>query len=232
MAREAIVLRDSKRGQRFMFPVNPPEISITDGRAFNEIPIMGLGVALLAGPVNPQEIQFDSFFPRQYDGSFCNYTQLETPEDSVERILFWMGRSRTNRQIPATPLRVTVTGTQFSQLMVISDFQHGFRGGEPDAVYFQITLRQWRRQRVRVEEDVSSSTAITGIATSSQAADERSEPPTADRTYTVVKGDSLWKIAKRFYGSGSKWRTIFNANRSIIGANANLIYPGQVFVIP
>ncbi len=227
--REAIVLRDPKRGQRFMFPVNPPEISISDGRSFNEIPIVGLGVALLAGPVSPQEISFESFFPRQYDASFCNYTQLETPEDSIERILFWMGRSRTNRQITATPLRVTVTGTQFSQLMVITDFQQTFRGGEPDAVYFSIQLRQWRRQRVRVEEDTA---AATGVTTSSSTPDERDEPPTADRTYTVVRGDSLWKIAKRFYGSGSKWRTIFNANRSIIGANANLIYPGQVFVIP
>lgn len=228
--REAIVLRDLKRGQRFMFPVNPPLISITDGRQFNEVPIVGLGVALLAGPVVPQEIQFDSFFPREYDQSFCNYVQLETPEDSIERLLFWMGRSRTNRQIAATPLRVTVTGTQFSQFMVITDLQQRFQGGEPDAVYFQITLRQWRRQRVRVEEDTADTT--TGTPTVSTTPDERAEPPTSDRTYTVVKGDSLWKIAKRFYGSGSKWRTIYNANRTIIGANANLIYPGQVFVIP
>ena len=153
--REAIVLRDVKRGQRFMFPVNPPEIIINDGREFAEVPIINLGVALLAGPVSPQEIRFQSFFPRQYDPSFCNYVDLEAPEDSVERLLFWLGRSRTNTQIAATPLRVTVTGTNFSQLMVLSEFEHSFRGGEPDAVYFSISLRQWRRQRVRIEEETS-----------------------------------------------------------------------------
>lgn len=38
-------------------------------------------------------------------------------------------------------------------------------------------------------------------------------------SYTVVKGDSLWKIASRYYGSGSKWQTIYNANQSVVGGN-------------
>ena len=50
-------------------------------------------------------------------------------------------------------------------------------------------------------------------------------------TYTVVKGDSLWKIAKRLYGNPLKWPVIYNANKDNI-RNPNRIYPGQVFVIP
>lgn len=57
-------------------------------------------------------------------------------------------------------------------------------------------------------------------------------PPTpSKRTYTVVSGDSLWKIAKREYGDGNKWPAIFEANRDVI-KNPDLIRPGQVFVIP
>lgn len=44
--------------------------------------------------------------------------------------------------------------------------------------------------------------------------------------------DSLWKIAVKFYGNGSLWRTIWNANRALIGSTPALIYPGQVFRIP
>ena len=51
------------------------------------------------------------------------------------------------------------------------------------------------------------------------------------RTYTVVSGDTLSGIARKFYGDSSKWNTIFNANRDKI-KNANLIYPGQVLTIP
>jgi nucleoid-associated protein YgaU len=51
------------------------------------------------------------------------------------------------------------------------------------------------------------------------------------RTYTVVAGDSLSKIAKREYGDGSKWRAIYEANRATI-KNPDLIHPGQQLTIP
>lgn len=53
----------------------------------------------------------------------------------------------------------------------------------------------------------------------------------AKRTYTVKRGDCLWNIAKRFYGNGASYTRIYDANTNKI-ANPNLIYPGQVFVIP
>jgi nucleoid-associated protein YgaU len=54
----------------------------------------------------------------------------------------------------------------------------------------------------------------------------------AEETYTVVSGDSLSKIAKRFYGDANDWRRIYEANREVIGANPDLIRPGQKLSIP
>lgn len=51
------------------------------------------------------------------------------------------------------------------------------------------------------------------------------------RYYTVKRGDSLWRIAKKFYGHGSKWRRIWNENRKTI-KHYSLIYPGQRIKIP
>jgi nucleoid-associated protein YgaU len=56
-------------------------------------------------------------------------------------------------------------------------------------------------------------------------------PPASEQTYTVVKGDSLSKIAKRFYGDAQQWRKIYEANKEQI-KNPDLIYPGQTFRIP
>lgn len=49
--------------------------------------------------------------------------------------------------------------------------------------------------------------------------------------YTVVKGDCLWNIAKRYYNNPFLWQKIYLANKDKI-KNPDLIYPGQVFVLP
>ena len=53
----------------------------------------------------------------------------------------------------------------------------------------------------------------------------------AAQTYTVASGDSLSKIAKKFYGSANAWKQIFDANRDKI-SNPDMIHPGQVLSIP
>jgi nucleoid-associated protein YgaU len=53
----------------------------------------------------------------------------------------------------------------------------------------------------------------------------------ADQSYTVAAGDSLSKIAKKFYGNANAWNTIFQANRDKI-SNPDMIHPGQVLRIP
>lgn len=57
-------------------------------------------------------------------------------------------------------------------------------------------------------------------------------PTPAGTTYTVEPGDNLWGIAQLFYGDGTRWTEIYEANAGIIGADPGLIHPGQVFVIP
>jgi nucleoid-associated protein YgaU len=51
------------------------------------------------------------------------------------------------------------------------------------------------------------------------------------KTYTVMRGDSLSKIAKREYGDAQKWRKIYEANKDVID-NPDLIEPGQDLIIP
>ena len=52
--------------------------------------------------------------------------------------------------------------------------------------------------------------------------------------YTVQSGDSLSKIATKFYGSGSSSNVnkIYYSNQTTIGSNPNLIYAGQKLYIP
>lgn len=49
------------------------------------------------------------------------------------------------------------------------------------------------------------------------------------KSYTVVKGDTLWAIAKRYLGDGSKYKELATLNNI---PNPNKIYPGQVVKLP
>lgn len=47
-------------------------------------------------------------------------------------------------------------------------------------------------------------------------------------TYTVKKGDTLWDIAKKYLGNGSRWKEIYNLS----GLTSQTIYAGQKLKIP
>lgn len=49
--------------------------------------------------------------------------------------------------------------------------------------------------------------------------------------HTVRTGDNLWKIARRYYGSGAKWKLILEANKTKI-KKADFLEPGTVLSIP
>lgn len=70
-----------------------------------------------------------------------------------------------------------------------------------------------------------------GSSTAPAVAPQPTSTISAGKTYVVVKGDSLSKIAKREYGDANKWRTIHEANKDVV-SDPDLIYPGQVLKIP
>ena len=85
--------------------------------------------------------------------------------------------------------------------------------------------------------DQNTSSAAPAQATAQAPATDTSGGDTSGggsggTTYTVKKGDCLWTIAKKFYGSGADYSKIYEANRDTIGKNPNVIYPGQTFTIP
>lgn len=68
---------------------------------------------------------------------------------------------------------------------------------------------------------------VTGGSSSTAPPASKAE----DETYTVQKGDSLWKIAKQLYGKGGDWTRIHEANKDVI-KNPDVIQPGWKLRIP
>jgi nucleoid-associated protein YgaU len=205
--------------ERLQLPVSPPNIRVANSHGYTDLNAAQLGEYTVIGKRQLSEFSFSSFFPRDYDPSYCAYTPLPAPWDCVKTIERW--------QRSGNPIRLTVTGTPINVAVTIRAFNYEpERGGSPGDIYYEIDLKEYVFVSYRTLAYKTDKTAISSVT------DSRPDTSAKSTNYTVVSGDSLWKIAAHQYGDGDKWRTIYNANKSVIGANPNLIRPGQRLVIP
>ena len=105
-----------------------------------------------------------------------------------------------------------------------------FDTSHPNTIYggcaFTMTIREIRiAKKPNVVKKVSAKKQVT------QKSNSKSNSKSSNKKYTVKKGDTLWAIAKKYYGNGAKYTKIVNANKSLI-KNPNLIYVGWVLIIP
>ena len=75
------------------------------------------------------------------------------------------------------------------------------------------------------------SDVVSGSSSTAPSAEPAGAAPAQARTYVVVAGDSLSKIAKKFYGNANAWKKIFDANTDRI-KNPDVIQPGWTLKIP
>jgi nucleoid-associated protein YgaU len=93
-------------------------------------------------------------------------------------------------------------------------------------------------------DSVQDQLSVSAPSTAAEPPASKAQPPEATepaepaapeegeaRTYTVVSGDTLWKIAERMYGNGSQYMKIFEANTDLL-ENPDRIFPGQKLLIP
>lgn len=201
------------------FPVNPPNIKVSGSHGFNDIEVNGLGELTFIGDSKLREYSFSSFFPRDYNSVYCEYDDLHEPWHYVNLIEGWM----EERQ----PIRLIVTGTTINMPVTIRSFSYeAERGGSVGDIYFDISFKEFVFPDLKRAVEVEKTSAT--VKNTPKRPDAGSQP----KTYKVANGDSLWKIAQKIYGSGSKWRTIYDANKARIGKNPDLIRPGMELIIP
>jgi nucleoid-associated protein YgaU len=76
----------------------------------------------------------------------------------------------------------------------------------------------------QVKQSRKSSKSSSAASSSSSATD--------GKTYTVQNGDSLYKIAKKLYGSGEKSDELYEANKQTIGPDSTRLKIGMILTLP
>jgi hypothetical protein len=215
----------------FIIPVLPEKLEINENGDNKTYEVVNLGEINSINIPKLTEISFESFFPMDYvpymrvvyakDEIYVAPKPLFTPEYYVNKIRAW----RNARQ----KIRFIFTGgpLEVNDLFTIENFKLSEKGGEVGDIYYSIELKLYRKYMAK-KAIIVQPTPESAPVMESQLEERPVETP-QPQTHTVVEGDTLWAIAKRYLGDGSRYPEIAQLNNI---ENPDLIYPGQVFTIP
>lgn len=196
-------------------PVNPEEYRIDFGRGVEEVSIIGYRDIPRVGNRKLDKLSFTALLPGRYQESICNYHPIPRPTTALGRLRRW---SQSGGGSAIYPLRVTIAGL-YTETMILTDVSLNTRPAEEAGdIWVDLSFMAW--------------VDLKPVAWSYQRKARPSPTPAHQVRYTVVSGDSLWAIARRHYGSGAEWRRIWDANKPMRSGNPNLIYPGEVIILP
>ena len=204
--------------EKIQLPVLPETFKTNNGSSNDSMDITGLGEIIIMQSRPALEFSFSSFFPAaRFPG--IQVSSLTKPLELVQKINTWKASKK--------PVHFIATACGVDLYCSIEKFNYSEEGGDPGTYQYDITLKEYREITVRqVKVDIPAKEATVEKETA------RVDNSVQPKTYTVKSGDCLWNIAKKFYGSGSDYTKIYNANKGTIGGNPNLIYPGQVLTLP
>lgn len=211
-------------GREIEFPVLPEKLDIKSNGKNDRVTVLGLGEVLILRKKALRELSFESLFPA-HNGPFVSGGVI-TPIEAVKAI--------QDARDAQEPVRFLLSGTDLdiNTEMGVESFSYDEHFGEVGDIYYSIKLSEWKnyaaKRIVLPEPEEEAEATIEEV--------RAGEPPVPkSQSYTVVKGDCLWAIAKRLYGDGSQYTKIRDANSAIIAKHKggpNMIWPGDVLIIP
>lgn len=219
-----IYIKERNGNRKIRIPWLPEQIDYeSGGTTVASYDIMNRGEVVVPTGTGLTTISWESEFPgkNRTDTGLLRGSYYE-PEYYHKILEDWRTKG--------TALNVMVTGYPINKDVILTDYTATPTGGFGDMQY-----------RIELTEDRDIKVEKTTVSKNQNSTPQR--PAKKETAYTIKKGDTLWAISKRFLGSGNKWKTIYNANKSIIESTARKygkkssnngwwIYPGCKITIP
>ncbi|GAB2558167.1 LysM peptidoglycan-binding domain-containing protein [Gracilibacillus alcaliphilus] len=213
-----IWLSTADNKERLRLPVLPSSVGLSIGNKNESIDISNLGEVTVIQEPSPKTVQFSSFFPAK-STPLVEYSSFPKPWDAIQRIEKWQKSKK--------PLRLVVTKTKINIPVSIDSFNYQEEGGAVGDISYDLSLKEFKFVSVRK------------IKVKVPKKPKRPNPKPKPRTHTVKSGDTLWDLARKYYGNSLEWRKIWNANKAMMVKRdkrnlkqpGHWIYPGQRLVI-
>lgn len=207
--------------KKYKLPVNPEEIKRSRELNIETYQVLGTGQVSVPSYCGLETYSFEAEFPSQK----YHYVNSGNFRDSdyYEK----MFRKAQKNMIPIRFIASNGITDDISVKVLVKSVESVEKAGEEGDKYLTINLMEYKAPGKRY---VAVQTPTATIAQEETPTAQTSPAVTENKTHTVVKGDTLWGVAKQYYGNGAQYTKIASANPSI--KNPNLIYPGQVLSIP
>lgn len=210
----------NNRSEGFVLPINPKTIELSEQNLNQRITLLNIGEINLIGNRGLIACTLSSFFPSPKSPHYKRADR--EPMDYINSLKKWKNSKK--------PVRLIISDSDVNLAMAIDKISHSINEGDGD-IYYTLELSEYRFLNVpsvKVEASVQSN----GLK-------ERPNTKVAPKKYVVKKGDSLWAIAKKVYGDGAKYTSIYNANKELMDtrnqkskAPQYTIYSGQELTLP
>lgn len=205
----------------FRLPVNPAAIDIKEGGQSKTYDISKLGEINVIRNPKLAEISFEGIFPAMEYPFVIG--ELRDPFEYVEQIEKWMKARK--------PVQFVFAGSTFdiNTLVSIESFNWREVGGAVGDLEYSIALKKYvpyGAKKVEIVRKDSQPVRVLSADTPPRP-DNREQP----QTYTLVAGDTLWKVAQKMLGNGNRWREIQKLN-NITDAQLTRLQIGMVIKLP
>jgi len=207
-----------ENGKRLHFPMNPERITAATAARIQTFEAIELGEYALPRGSMLVRFTFEGLLPGEPRKNTVLVKSWRDPRAIAGDLSAWRSEG--------AKLRLLVTETPINHDVYIQTFEHTWSGGHGDMRY-SLELVQARDILIHAEGEAKSKGEVKILSAS------RSLPPAA-KTHTVVKGDTLYGIAKKYLHNGARYMDIYNIpeNKKLIGPDPNKIKPGQVLRLP
>lgn len=205
------------------FPVAPKELILKINNKNETLTLINDGEVNLLKKAGLTEIEFEillpnvkypfAVYPNGYQPASYYLNKLEQLKVNQKPFAFIVNRMKPNgRLLFDTNILVSLEDYEIQE-----DADNGFD------VIVPIRLKQYRPWGTKILKMQSApQTQVKSVKVEKQRDTSTKSIP---KTYTVKRGDTLWAIAKKELGDGSKYTELAKLNNI---KNPNLIYPGQV----
>ena len=192
MNTRTVLLWHNNGEERIYFTVNPARLTVTRPNE-NRVRSLAMGGTVnIWGGRGLREVKLTTFLP----AATSPFYNGQEPESVLAMLKSW--------QDSGDPVRLIISGSDINDAFLIEDVSETLAEGDRD-VGLTLTLREYKFKSALAALAGGSGSAAS---VSKTRTDERVTP----KTYTVKKGDTLWDIACRFYGDGTKWGAIAAKN--------------------